>query len=124
MHQITKTVNETPDLITVPHLNGNFYTTEDLKLFTETVCEELELKSLRSIIKEYRYYHEIIKEIILNISRGISSYGFVDITDTAKEFHKELFDAMYVKELEELPLMINGDWTIKPVVNWRFKIGK
>jgi hypothetical protein len=31
---------------------------------------------------------------------------------------------MYVKELEELPLMINGDWTIKPVVNWRFKIGK
>lgn len=112
-------------IVGVQFLNEVEYSKEDLKLFAETACVQIGLESLPKFLDNDGYNHLRLRYLIHCISRGKSVYQFVDITDTAQAFHKELFDIMYVKTLRDLPLMINNcDWTIKPVISWRFVIGK
>lgn len=51
-------------------------------------------------------------------------HPYTEISEGAQIYHKLLFEVMYVKRLIELPLMINGDPDITPVVKWRFRIAK
>jgi hypothetical protein len=101
------------------------YTKEDLKLFSETVCREIGLNNLKKFLALYEYNPDVTLDAIHKISQGITAYEFREITESAKKFHEELFDMMYIKKLIELPLLINhGDSTLIPVVNWRFKVAK
>lgn len=106
------------------YTNQSFYTPEDLKLFTETVCETIGLSNLRRFIELKEYNHYLTKEFIKNISNGFSTYIIKEISKSSQKFHEELFDVLYIKKLDELPLMINGDKDIVMVVLWRLKIGK
>lgn len=115
-----------PDkIVGVQFLNEVEYSKEDLKLFAETACVQIGLESLPKFLANDGYNNLRLRYLIHCISRGKSVYQFVDITDTAQEFHKEIFDVMYIKKLRDLSLIINDvDWSIKPVVSWRFVIGK
>jgi len=124
MSQTIKITNENKKLLVVSYLNQNIYTCEELKLFTETVCKDIPLVNLKQFIEKSDYNHYLTQEFIYNISMKINTYTIKEITESSIKYHKELFDVMYVKKLEELPLMINGDSDITPVVFWRFKIGK
>jgi hypothetical protein len=112
-------------IIGVQFLNEIEYSKEDLKLFAETACVQIGLESLPKFLENDGYNNLRLRYLIHSISRGISVYQFVDITNTSKAFHKKLFDVMYIRTLRDLPLMINNcEWTIKPVISWRFVIGK
>lgn len=124
MFQIIKPSNNNPDILTVSTLNGNIYSVEELKLFVELVCKKVALNSLCHIL-EYNYYnHDLLQTVIHDISMGYQNHGIVSITGSAKKYHEELFDAMYITPLDDLPMMLNGDETITPVVKWRLQIGK
>lgn len=101
------------------------YTREDLKLFSETVCREIGLNNLKKFLELYEYNPDVTLDAIHKISQGITAYEFMEITESAKKFHEELFDMMYIKKLIELPLLINhGDRDLISVVNWRFKVAR
>jgi len=124
MSQIIKSTNEGKNLLAVSYLNKNIYTRKDLELFTEIVCKVVPLVNLKQFIEKSDYNHYLTQEFIYNISIKKNTYIIGEISESSKKYHEELFDVMYVKKLEELPLMINGDQDIVPVVLWRFQIGK
>lgn len=103
----------------------NPYTREDLILFAETVCEDLQLKSLKKFLEVYNYDPYTTFDAVQKISKGETCYCFMEVTKPSQRYHQMLFDVMYVKKLNEIPLLINhGDIDIIPVVHWRFKIAK
>jgi len=124
MYQIIRPASDSTDIAAVQYLNGIRYDTEELKLFTESVCEKIGLNSLYHNIKGFRYNHDLTQELIYNISRGSLGSGYATVSDGSKRFHQDLFDVLYLKTLEELSLMVNGDPDIVPVVKWRFQVGK
>jgi hypothetical protein len=71
---------------------------------------------------DYSDYH--LQEHIHKIATGVEGYLMHAITESSKLYHESLYDVMYIKKLDELPLMINGDPDLVPVVSWRFEIGK
>jgi hypothetical protein len=123
MFQITR--ESANKLVGVQFTNNVVYTREDLKLFAETVCEEIPLPSIKKFLERNGYEHYELRKLIHSISRGKEEFNFVDVTDTAAEFHGWIFDTMYVKHLKEIPLMINiKDHHKLPVVKWRLKVAK
>jgi len=120
MYQIIKESGSR--LVGVQFTNNVVYTTDDLKLFTNTVCVEINLKYLKQNIEGFGYEHYQTRELIQSIATG--DLTFWNSTEESKKYHKNLFDVLYIKKLNELPLMINGDPDIIPVVKWRFEIGK
>lgn len=123
MHQIIRTVTDS-NIVGVQFTNTNMYTISDLKLFAEVVCIEIGLKNLKKYIENNGYNHYCIQEHIRKIAKGTEEGHWNPITPTSMEYHESLFDVMYIKKLDELPLMINGDKDLIPVVKWRFQIGK
>lgn len=115
-------------VIGIQYVNDVEYSTDDLKLFCETVCVKIGLNSLRTFLEKDGYHSGRLQQLVSNISNGrggAAGFEFIDITDTAKAFHKLLFDMMFLKKLRDLPLIINDcDWTMKEVLSWRFTVGK
>lgn len=103
---------------------GCITTVRDLKLFADKVCVEVGLNNLKANIEGFGYEHYQTMETIRDISKGFIGYSTSRVSETSKKFHEDIFDVLYLKKLEELPLMINGDEDIVPVVKWRFQIGK
>lgn len=124
MFQIIKPVNSDSGLVEVKYLNNVGYTHKDLKLFAETTCVELKLESLKKFLEINDYNSTMFKRMIESLSQGKPIYQYVDVTESARKYHEALFDVLYIKKLRDLPLMINGDPDIVPVVKWRFKIAK
>jgi hypothetical protein len=123
MFQITR--ESANKLVGVQFTNNVVYTREDLKLFAETVCEEIPLPSIKKFLERNGYEHYELRKLIHSISRGKEEFSFVDVTDTAAEYHAQLFDVIYIKPLKGIPLMINvKDRDIIPVVKWRLKVAK
>jgi hypothetical protein len=117
-------IDENSEASEIQPLNNVSYSSEDFRLFTETVCEEVKLDSLKKFIERNDYNPFSIKELIRSLSNGIKMHPYTEISEGAQIYHKQLFEVMYVKRLIELPLMINGDPDITPVVKWRFRIAK
>lgn len=119
-------ISQDPDkkVIGVKSLNDVWYTQEDLKLFAETACVEIGLNNLKNYIERCSYSNSDIKYYIANMASGKPNFPCVNLTDNAVAYHKDLFDVMYIKTLRDMPLMINGDRDLIPVVKWRLKIGK
>lgn len=110
--------------------NDNVYSKEELILFHDTVCGEVQLKTISIVLELFKYDHELLKIFIaksaIHDSNQLNFLGIfkVKVTDSSKEYHKNLFDIMYIRKLDELPLLINNDKDLKPIILWRFKIGK
>ena len=125
LSQSIEPASENSDIVVVHYLNGVRYGPDELKLFTDTVCAEVGLKNLKTAIEHFRYEHYQTMEHIKDISNGfLDGYASTSVSETSKVYHKALFDVLYIKKMEELPLMVNGDEHIVPVVMWRFQIGK
>jgi hypothetical protein len=131
MSQIIEHTNSGSGHIEVNYLNNVGYTYDDVKLFSETVCVEVQLKSLKTLIEMELYRPSSLKVFIQTHAEATGTeiyhlgYTLRDITKTSIMFHKMMFDAMYVKTLRDLPLMINhGDPDIIPIVNWRLQVRK
>lgn len=117
-------ISENSGAAEIQPLNNVSYSREDFRLFTEIVCKEVGLNSLKKFIELNEYNPFSIKELIKSLSNGITMHPYTEISEGAQIYHKQLFEVMYVKRLIELPLMINGDPDITPVVKWRFRIAK
>lgn len=131
MFQNTVYLNRESGLIEAKSLNNADYTHDDIKLFSETVCVEVGLVSLKTLITKERYEPSSLKTIIQTHAEAQGTeiyplgYTMTNVTKTSITYHKMLFDTLYVKTLRDLPLMINhSDSSIIPVVNWRLQIGK
>lgn len=122
MYQISQDPNK--KVIGVKYLNDVCYTQEDLKLFAETVCVEIGLNNLKNFIEQHYCRDSDLKYYIANMASGKPDFPCANLTNTAINYHKDLFDVMYLKKLRDMPLMINGDSDLVPVVKWRLKIGK
>ena len=119
-------ISQDPDkkVIGVKYLNDVCYNQEDLKLFAETACVEIGLSNLKNFIEQHNYSNSDLKYYIANMASGKPDFPCVNLKDTAIAYHKDLFDVIYIKKLRDMPLMINGDIDLVPVVKWRLKIGK
>lgn len=110
--------------------NDNIYSKEELIFFHDTVCEKIPLTTISKILEIFEYDHETLKLFIAKLSVNdkdqliFSGVTIDNVTDTSKEYHTNLFDIMYIRKLDELPLLIHDDKDLKPVIFWRFKIGK
>jgi hypothetical protein len=123
MHQIIRKTNNS-NIVGVQYLNNIVYYKSELVLFADVVCIKIGLNNLRKFIEDNDYNHYLIQEHIRKIATGDGGYLLDKITESSKMYHESLYDVMYLKKLEELPLMINGDPDLVPVVSWRFEIGK
>jgi len=123
MHQIIRKTNDS-SVIGVQYTNNIDYLKSDLKLFAEIVCVKIGLNNLCTFIKNNDYNNYYLQEHIRKIATGVDGYLWDKITESSKLYHESLYNVMYIKKLDELPLMINGDPDLVPVVSWRFEIGK
>jgi len=103
------------------------YSMEDFEFFKNSVCDPLELTTLKQIITVLSN-PKLIKQYIRDISNGhsYSTCGiYIEAVKPGQEaFHKQLFHIMYEIPLEEVPLYVNDDPDVLPVVHWRLKIAK
>lgn len=110
--------------------NNNIYSKEELILFHDTVCVKISLTTISAILERFEYDHEKFKLFIAKNALGnddwseFNGISIKNITTGSKKYHTDLFDLMYIRKLDELPLLIHDDVDLKPVVFWRFQIGK
>jgi hypothetical protein len=123
MHQITQKTNDS-SVVGVQYLNNIVYYRSELILFADVVCTKIGLSSLKKYIEDNDYNHYLLQEHIRKIAKGVDGGFWPKITESSKMYHEGLFDVMYIKKLDELPLMINGVSDLVPVVSWRFEIAK
>ena len=103
------------------------YDSEDFTLFKNEVCDPLKLTTLKQIITALGN-PKLIKQYIRDISNGHSyetSGIYIEAVKSGQQkFHKQLFHIMYEIPLEEVPLYVNDDPDVLPVVHWRLKVAK
>jgi hypothetical protein len=104
------------------------YHADDFILFREKVCDLLGLTTLKKVIPLLAHSPILIKEYIYQISQGqaYSSNGLhlEAVTRGQQKYHQQIFHIMYEIPLEEVPLYVNDDPDVIPVVNWRLEIAK
>jgi hypothetical protein len=103
------------------------YSVEDFALFISKVCDTLSLTTLKKVVTILGN-PKLIKQYIKDISDGRvpDNVGiFIEAVGTGQQkFHKQLFHIMYEIPLEEVPLYVNDDPDVLPVVSWRLEIAK
>jgi len=103
------------------------YSAEDFAFFVQKVCEPLGLTTLKQIIvalNNPRLIRQYIRDISLGHSYETNGIYIEAVRTGQQEFHKQLFHIMYEIPLEEVPLYVNDDPDVLPVVHWRLEIAK
>lgn len=104
------------------------YSAEDFSFFVQKVCEPLGLTTLKQIIVALKNNPRLIRQYIRDISLGhsyeTSGIRVEAVKSGPQVFHKQLFHIMYEIPLEEVPLYVNDDPDVLPVVHWRLEIAK
>jgi hypothetical protein len=104
------------------------YNEDDFIFFDDKVCSVLQLTTLSRVIHEVEYSPGRVREYICNTSHGIPSrIGDIrteSVSDGQIKFHAQLFHVMWEIPLEEVPLYVNDDPVVIPVVKWRLEIAK
>ena len=114
--------------LVVPKLMRYHYTHEDMRIFETTVCSQIGLPTLLKVLEHFSYDEDCFRGFIKTVIEGGKIFRDVHInitpTDTAKEYHQEMYNIMFEVEFSDLPLYVNEHNDLKPVVAWRFSIGK
>jgi hypothetical protein len=107
-----------------PHSNIYIvYSSEDIALFRDTVCEEVGLPTLKKAIDHFGCNHDLLKKLIETIAkdRTYERDGLRVTCDSkeAQEYHQKLYKLMYEIPFEDTPLYINEENVFLPVIKWR-----
>ena len=125
---ITQSFEENDSGLLLPTIKEVNYSVEDLRLFAKNVCSSVNLHSLKQVLEHCKYDEDFLRGYLKSISEGNKHFKDVsvteDITKTSKEYHQEVYHVMFQVALSDLPLYVNEHIDLKPVVSWRFTIGK